>query len=310
MVCCGIDVSKSSLSCCIGTEVREFPNSEAGLEELVSFAHGADLWLMEATGRYHVKAAIAALKAGSRCVVVNPGQAKKYLSFVSGRAKTDTLDAKALARLGEAEGDRLREYVPVPEWVSELRDLMVGRRGLIESRVALEQIAGSTGDPDGHLEMAIGGIKAAQAKLEKTLHQKLASQARYQDLLSIPGIGPMSAALTLCALERGEFATSDSLVAYAGLDPRASDSGQKKGRRALSHQGDAALRTTLFMAARAGSRMPAWKDYYAKQRAKGFSTTEATVILSRKMLRVAWAVYKQGKPFIQKEQPNSLDKTT
>jgi transposase len=310
MVCCGIDVSKSSLSCCIGDQVREFSNTHAGWEALVEFAQSADLWCMEATGRYHQGAAWMALKSGFRCVVVNPSQAKKYLSFVSGRAKTDALDARALARLGEAEGARLREYVPVPEWVSQLRDLMVRRRGLIESRVALEQIADAAGDPEAHLQMAIDGLKKAQAQLEKSLHAQLSSQPRYQDLLSIPGIGPMSAALLLCALERGEFATSDALVAFAGLDPRAMDSGMKRGRRALSHQGDAALRTTLFMAARAGSRMPLWKDYYSKQKAKGLSSTEATVILSRKMLRVAWAVYKQKGPFIPKENPPTIDNQT
>ena len=57
------------------------------------------------------------------------------------------------------------------------------------------------------------------------------------------------------------------------------------------------------MAARAGARLPLWKPYYVKQLEKGFSTTEATVILARKLLRVAWSVNRQKSPFIQKNGP-------
>jgi len=310
MVCAGIDVSKDVLACCMGEEIRSFSNDPLGISELLRFASGADLLCMEATGRYHLALATAAFEAGTRCVVVNPGQAKQYLAFVSMRGKTDAQDARALARLGEAEGDRLRQFAPNPQWVDELRDIIVRRKGLVESRVSLEQVAQATGDPGGHLASAIEAIKRSQAALDKEMEKRLAHRPGYQHLKSIPGVGPVSAALALCALARGEFASSDSLVAFAGLDPRPSDSGQKRGRRVLSHKGDAQLRTAFFMAARAGARLPEWKDYYAAQRAKGLSSTEATVVLARKLLRVAWSVHKQEGPFIHKERPTGLDNPT
>jgi hypothetical protein len=63
------------------------------------------------------------------------------------------------------------------------------------------------------------------------------------------------------------------------------------------------------MAARAGARLPLWKPYYVKQLDKGYSTTEATVILARKLLRVAWSVNRQKHPFVQNLEP-TLDKQT
>jgi hypothetical protein len=40
------------------------------------------------------------------------------------------------------------------------------------------------------------------------------------------------------------------------------------------------------------SRTKAWKGFYEAQRARGFSTTEALVMLARKLARVAFALLK------------------
>ena len=309
MECVGIDVSKRVLTCAVGSEVREFANSEQGFKALGQWSSHAQTWCLEATGRYHQPLAAYGYEQGLRLLIVNPGRAKKYLDFVASRAKTDRIDAQALQTLGQRESEACREYRPVPEAVAKARDILVGRRSLVQARVALEQVASETGDPGGHLKSSIATLNASVKELDKSLLKALKGYPRYADLLGMPGIGPQSAALLVCALERGEFATSDSLVAFAGLDPRPRESGRFKGTRSLSHQGDAQLRTVLFMAARAGARMPYWKPYYVKQLAKGLSTTEATVILARKMMRVAWKVYKQGSPFIPMNEPE-VDKTT
>ena len=305
----GIDVSKSLLSCSWAGQVREFPNNEAGQEQLLAWSGQAGTWCMEATGRFHEGAASFAHRHGLRCLVVNPGLAKKYLGFVASRGKTDKIDAAALERLAQREGENLREYRPVPKPIAAARDALVRRRSLVEARVSLKQVSEETGDPGGHLAKTLAAILESQQALEKELSKALKGFDGYERLLSIPGIGPLSAAILVCTLERGEFPTSDSIVAFAGLDPRPRDSGKHRGKRTLSHQGDAQLRTILFMAARAGARGQTWKPYYQSQRDKGLSTTEATVILARKLLRVAWKVYKQETPFVHKAEPG-IDTTT
>lgn len=309
MTTVGIDVSKRTLSCAYRHEVRVFPNDQEGHKALKEWAATAQTWCMEATGRYHLELANFAARAGKRCLVVNPGRAKKYLSFVDARAKTDKVDALALERMAEREGESFRAYQPVPAPIQAARDILVRRRALVETRVSLDLVRQSAGDPGGHLAAVLKSMEMTCKELEKELAQILKEYEKFKNLLSIPGIGPMSASLLVCALERGEFLTSDSLVAFAGLDPRANDSGKHKGQRRLSHQGDAQLRTTLFMAAKTGSRLPTWKPYYQSQLAKGLSSTEATIILARKMLRVAWSVYRHGSEFRHATTP-PLDKLT
>jgi transposase len=297
MHCAGVDVSKYSLDCAFGGQVRRFANTEEGIAELALWALGAQGWCLEATGRHHLRAA-ARLSAFGRCLVVNPGLARKYLGFVGGRAKTDRIDALGLARLGEREGENLREFRPVDAHVQRTRDLLSSRRALVDSRSSLGQLAEETGDPGGHLKASMDSMTSAIKDLDKEVAQAMKAHSGAANLKTVPGIGPLSAAMVACTLERGDFPAPDSLVAYAGLDPRPHDSGRHKGRRRLSRQGDAELRRVLFMAARSGARTDEWKPYYESQLAKGLSKTEATVILARKLLRVCWKVYRQDGPFI------------
>jgi transposase len=309
MVHVGIDVGKDTLSCCIGSTVREFANTETGREEILDWS-GSDAQLcMESTGRFHLGIANLAQSRRIRCVVLDPLRAKKYLSFVTDRGKTDAMDARALARLSEKEGDRLRAYAPVAARIQAARDIQSRRRAAVESRVKLEQVIGSVGDPEKLLGRAVESLKTVEKQLGQDLCRILKGYPEYELLKGIPAIGPVSASLLLCALERGEFATSDSLVAFAGLDPTPSDSGKKRGKRRLSSRGDAQLRTALFMAAQTAARLPEWRGYYLKQLEKGYSTTQSTIIVARKLVRVAWSIYKTKRDFVP-AGGKTLDKET
>ena len=47
----------------------------------------------------------------------------------------------------------------------------------------------------------------------------------------------------------------------------------------------------------AAAKTPLWRPYYQAQRAKGLSSTAAIIILSRKLVRVAFALHKHNQPF-------------
>ncbi|WP_437701850.1 transposase, partial [Achromobacter xylosoxidans] len=93
------------------------------------------------------------------------------------------------------------------------------------------------------------------------------------------------------------FASSDAAVAFCGLDPRPKESGRKVGRRRLSKQGDKAARTLLYNAASSAARTAHFKDYYATLRARGLPSTAALVVIARKLLRIAYGVWRTGQAF-------------
>lgn len=90
---------------------------------------------------------------------------------------------------------------------------------------------------------------------------------------------------------------ADAIVAYSGLDPRPNDSGQHRGRRRITKRGPPEMRRLLFLAAQAAAKSKAARPVYEAIRAKGFSTTQALVILARNLLRVAYLIWKTGQPF-------------
>ena len=62
--------------------------------------------------------------------------------------------------------------------------------------------------------------------------------------------------------------------------------------RSLTKRGDPEARRLLHNAAMSACRTSTWKGFYEEQRARGFSTTQALVILARKLARVVFALLK------------------
>ena len=86
-------------------------------------------------------------------------------------------------------------------------------------------------------------------------------------------------------------------LAYSGLDPRAHDSGRSRSRRRLSKRGAPALRYQMYMAAMSASKTKTFAPTHQALRARGLQATEALMILARKLLRIAFAIWRSQKPF-------------
>jgi transposase len=87
-------------------------------------------------------------------------------------------------------------------------------------------------------------IKDIEREIKRTL--KEIPEAEY--LLSIPGIGPISAAVFLGELGNlSYFKGARQVVKYAGYDPQESDSGYRVSRKFISKKGRWLLRKHLFL---------------------------------------------------------------
>jgi transposase len=88
-----------------------------------------------------------------------------------------------------------------------------------------------------------------------------------QYILSIHGIGPLSAAIFLGELgDPGNFKNARQIIKYSGYDPQERDSGQRVGRKRISKKGRWLLRKTLFfMGMRVVVKKGYFKDYYQRK---------------------------------------------
>jgi len=86
-------------------------------------------------------------------------------------------------------------------------------------------------------------------------------------LMSIPGIGPLSAAVFLGELgDPAHFHNAPQIVKYAGYDPQESDSGSWVGRKFISKKGRWLLRKYLFfMSMRVVVLSNYFQEYYLRK---------------------------------------------
>jgi len=267
---------------------------------LRSVPRGSRLGL-EATGGHHELLADLAHAAGLQVFVLNPRDLRRYAQGVGRRGKTDRIDAEVIARYVAREHAELHPYTPPSKAQRALSRLIKRRAKLVAIKGALTQsLRGLPGVRQElhqvitRLERLIGQVEAL---MQRALQQVPAAQQAAQRIATIPGFGPLGSTYLGHSFTRIPYANSDAVIAHTGLDPRPDESGRRQGRRRLSKRGPGEMRRIVFNCAMSAAKTQLWRPYYQAQRAKGLSSTAAIIILGRKMVRVAFAVYKHDQPF-------------
>jgi len=303
--CFAADVSKRELVIAVypgEVGVKRIANQEAVISAWLDTLPAGSVIAMEATGTYHRRLADLAHTRGLVVYVVNPRDVYYYARGMGARGKTDPSDAKLLARYVAHERAHLHPYLPPSALCERLTTLLERRAVLVRTRQALTQSLADLPALAGEKRNLFEAVAALLCGIDQQLAALTSSDASTAKLVSrlktISGVGPLVASL-LCALfKRFAFRHADALIAYLGLDPRPDESGQHRGRRRLSKRGHPEWRRLLIAAAMSAARTQAWRDYVNLQRAKALPATAVHVILARKMLRTAFALYKNGQDFI------------
>jgi transposase len=143
------------------------------------------------------------------------------------------------------------------------------------------------------IERIQGDIVAIEEKLREVLNRVPYAP----HLLSIPGIGPISMAVILG--ETGDmlrYRRAEEVIKLAGLNLFEISSGKHKGQKHITKRGRALLRKCLFFAAlrMVKERGVFREDYCRLTQVNGMQKTKAFVALSRKLLRVIFALARDG----------------
>jgi transposase len=144
-----------------------------------------------------------------------------------------------------------------------------------------------------HLAFLTEQIETLQAEIEQLLRSDSDWASATHSLLSIPGIGPITAAwLMVATLNFTTCQTGEQLVAFAGLAPYPRQSGTSLHRtRGVGGGGYVRLRAALYMAAIASVRSnPIIRRFYTRLRQRGKPAKVALCACARKLLLLAWAV--------------------
>ncbi|WP_354447716.1 transposase [Ottowia thiooxydans] len=299
----GVDVASAHLDVAVHgqTNVRRYANTREGIAQLLRTIARASVLGLESIGRYHMALAQAAHAAGQHVYVLNPLDARRYAQSLGQRGKTDRTDALMLARYVSREHDQMHQWQPPTASQAELRELIGHRATLVRQRSALAQ-AGSHNKVLSCLDAPVlkalhKAIERIDAQLLATIEADPISRQAFGYITSVPGLGPVCGSLLVMIFARMHKLSADAVVAFTGLDPRPNDSGNKTGQRRLSKRGWSEIRRLLYAAAMSAARTKTWSRFYHAQRDKGLSTTAALIVLARKLLRVAFSLFKQKSNF-------------
>src|SRR5262245_11581221 len=204
------------------------------------------------------------------------------------------------ARLAEASADDLAAVPYLPD--AQVEPLLEHARSSIASQrgPAVEELI-----RDQVRQLRDAG--ARQKRLEKLLADAYRALPTANHLATIPGIGAVTAAvLTAFILDIERFASPAKLVAYFGALPIEVPSGVDRDGKArgprrfvMSRRGNDLVRRYLWMAALSAIRCnPAVRALYARVVAKHPEHKAVAVgHAMRKLLHLAWAIWKTGRPF-------------
>lgn len=235
--------------------------------------------------------------------------------------KTDKNDALTLAELLRA--DYLPEAYKVPDDIYELRMLVRERAHFISQSTAtkcrIHSVCTARGNHNtaeqslhkvgrdtlytkdsGLYEMflSLEEITAHVTNLEKQIAQTIIGTNTYKILLSIPGIGPITAA-AICAevSDFKRFNTPSSLISYAGIYPKERSSGDMKRYGSISKAGSRVLRYAIIEAAmriRDTEKSHNLYTHYLAAKDRHKTPKQARVVVAHKLLTTAWHLVHRG----------------
>jgi transposase len=301
----GIDVAKDRLDVHVRSSGEAFAVARdgEGVASLVERLQGLApaLVVLEATGGFEVTVAAAVGSAGLPLAVVNPRQVRDFARATGRLAKTDALDAAAIAHFAEAVHPEPR---PLPDdQARELGELVARRRQVIEMMVAERNRGRQLQSPRlrKRVERHLAALQKELSEIESDLDDSIRGTPIWREkedlLTSVPGVGDATARTLLADLPELGTLTRKQIAALVGVAPFNRDSGTLRGRRTV-WGGRAGVRATLYMAALVASRWnPVIAAFYRHLRDLGKPPKVALTACMRKLLVILNAMLRDRRPW-------------
>jgi len=297
----GIDVAKGTLDVCILPSQERFSveNTALGRQQLVKRLGTDPLEriVLESTGGYEREWVELLCRAKLPVASVHPKQARDFAKGLRRLAKTDRIDAETPALIAQLVRPRLQ--VLAPEKLQELQQLVERRRQLIELRIRetnrLELT--SAAFARASLQAVVKLLVQQTDDVDKEILRLIRSHDDWDEtarrLQTVPGIGPVTAAVLVADLPELGVLSRTEIAALAGLAPYNRDSGKFQGTRAISG-GRTGVRNTLYMAAlTARTHNPVLKQFAQRLPAAGKPFKVVLTACMRKLLVILNTMIKQ-----------------
>ncbi len=301
----GIDMGKNNFVVAVHTQktTKEYANTASGIAEFMEDKNevlSTGLCVLEVTGGHEMHLLLCLCNAGIFVHRANGRHVKSFIRSYGNEAKTDSIDAKMLARYAKERQESLALFTSPSKSAHQLYELAQRRRDLKQMLVAEKnrlqgpRVNGVKKSIETMLETLATQIKEVTSEINKLIDEDEKLKAKQTILMTVPGIGPIIANDLLILLP--EIGTLDrrQIASLVGVAPIARDSGQMSGYRHTGH-GRVGIKPTLFMAAMAARNSnSSLRIYYESLLGRGKKKMVALTALMRKIIVIANARVKEA----------------
>lgn len=234
-------------------------------------------------------------------------------AFKLSEHKTDAVDSKQIAEYAFRFTDQLLSWQPRSAIMEKIQHIVTAREQFIKQRTALQneltaykrhivQVKLIITTHEKHIKDLTKSIKLLEKELTKMIDHD--DTIRHQTLLlkSAPGFGLLlSTVMLITQHQLGESVSYKTISSYLGLCPFKYESGTSVKKRAKSRgYGPSIARKLLRLAAQSAvTHNENYRYYYQRKLAEGKAKALVLNNVANKMIKVACALLKNNKPYIQ-----------
>lgn len=334
----GIDVAQKELVVSLGNmdedasihiyASKTFANNEKGFIALEAWVKKQTVavfplrYVMEATGVYHELLAYFLAGKGYRVSIVMPNKVTNFFKTLEVKTITDKSMAEAIALFGLEK--KLEDWVQPKKVFRTLRQLTRERDQLTVERTMLKnQMHAEKAEADPseasiermklRIKMINGQIKEIESETTAIINNDKEISRSVKLITSIPGIGPLTATIIIAETKGFELIRSKKqLASYAGFDVKEKESGTSvKGKPRISKRGNRYLRKAMYMPALSAIRhSERYKAVFVRIVSRNGIKMKACVAVQRKLLEMAYTIYKTGIPYSKSHLQTQTTTTT
>jgi transposase len=327
----GVDISKfyfdASVLAVINNVKQEvvserFDNTSVGMKAFekwlkankVTF-NANTLLVIENTGIYH--RLLWAFCCNKKIPIHIGNAAHIKWSFGIARGKNDKIDSIRLSLYAFKEADMLKAAPVLNPVLMQLKDLMTARTKLLTQinsiKVYIKELR-NVSDPGiqktlerAHRQALTGlaaSIKNLEAEIKAIITKNMDLKKNYDLLISVPGIGHLTAVYLICCTNNFISRISGKqLASYAGVVPFEHSSGiSVRGRNKVHPMANKDLKKSLHLCAlTAMKNYPEFKQYYERKKAEGKHSMSILNAIRNKIALRAAAVVNKQMPYVSVE---------
>lgn len=300
-------------------QTERFDNTLEGLTQMSSWLayhqvpiNDQSLLVIENTGVYHRLLWDYCSNNNLPIHIGNAAQIKWSLGIT--RGKSDVTDSQRLCSYCYKHADELQATPALNHVFMELKDLFTSRSRLLSQlnsiKVYLKELKLSNSKAVQQIieqahKAALKGLSESIGKVELEIDRLIKSNSNlkhnYDLLLSVPGIGHLTAIYLLCCTNNfaGKL-KGKQLASYAGVVPFSNTSGTSiKGRNKVHKMANKDLKKLLHLCALSAVKTyPEFRQYYERKKAEGKHSMCILNAVRNKIVLRAAAVIKDQRKYV------------